>query len=245
MKKEFICPECGSAHSVSLPDWYNLDMDIPCPACSEKAEFARKEADRKEKIRQSFLNRWRDSQLDRFYMGFDPDHPEANRELFRQVSEVYRTDSLFISEQSGTGKTRIIQHFARELMQKEEISVYYSTWVDLCDELAALAKSDRGRIAFMKHIRTRDLLIIDDLGKESPSPARSAALWQILDSRYVANQMRHAGRSSCYGWRLWCTTQLSSDELLQRFSGADGTAIIRRIINTCHIFSRKTQSSQI
>ena len=237
------CAGCGKSLTFDIPDSFGLTKedfrDCKCDACRAADEVEERRNRLRRAAESSFTDRWEKSMLNRCYMGFDPHHPEANMELFNAVQNCYIDHSLFLSGDSGTGKTRILQFFARELMLADTLTVYYSTWVDLCDEVAAHAKSERGKLAFVKYLRSVDLLIIDDLGKEAPSPARSATLWQILDSRYVANQMRHAGRIPYYGWRLWITTQLTAPELLQKFSDADGSAIIRRIIDSCQIFGRK------
>ena len=149
---EFCCSKCGKKISYDLPEYFGganseLFANAVCDDC-EKISAAEEERNRRRQLAAaSFQRRWTESNLDRAYMGFDEKHPEANIALFNSVKSVYLHSSIFLSGDSGIGKTRIVQHFARRLMSSEEVTAYYSTWVDLCDEIAACAKSERGKLA--------------------------------------------------------------------------------------------------
>lgn len=94
--------------------------------------------------------------------------------------------NLFFCGPAGTGKTFMSHCIASELLNRE-ITVLYQTAPVLFNRLNDLrfrsAKENGDSDAVQSNIFNVELLIIDDLGTEPPSPSRYAELLTILNTR--------------------------------------------------------------
>jgi DNA replication protein DnaC len=91
---------------------------------------------------------------------------------------------------TGTGKTFMAICTAVELMNKGNTVLYQSApalFSAINEYRMKLSRDDGYENSTYKNILDADLLIIDDLGTESPSAARYAELLNILDSRHANN----------------------------------------------------------
>lgn len=98
--------------------------------------------------------------------------------------------NLFFSGPSGVGKTFMSSCVARELLNKGRTVLYLTAPVlfDIISEYKMKAfNEDEFEDISYKNIFDAELLIIDDLGTENPSPARFTELLNILNIRQVNN----------------------------------------------------------
>jgi|GEM_PF-5531929 len=254
---ESVCPKCGdhffyrmTSEDAADEAWKRtLLKGVLCPKClaldakaEQEAKRKAEEAERQRKMDLTYEARREFSRIDEYYMGFDVNHPDANRTLFDWMGE-HQQRSILLTDETGTGKTRIMQYYAMELLRTK--SVYYAGSADLCDRLAAMfsKKVELGE-RFLHQLYAVDLLIIDDLGKEGFTESRKARLWQLIDARYSATEQKKLREEGRYcplwdkpqqtrrGWQLWISTNFDASELIQRLGQLDGDPTVRRLIET-------------
>lgn len=92
---------------------------------------------------------------------------------------------LWLSGKPGTGKTFLAALTARELISKGK-SVIFGDVPSLLDDLkATFDKKNENRLEeLMKSLATVDMLILDDLGTESPTEWAVERLYLIVNERY-------------------------------------------------------------
>ena len=95
------------------------------------------------------------------------------------------TDWLLYTGRYGTGKTHLAAAIANHALEKG-IDVIFQPVPDLLDQLrmsygsSSMSYEDR-----FERFRTVPLLILDDLGAQSPTPWAEEKLYQIINYRYV------------------------------------------------------------
>lgn len=249
------CIRCGQPFDEQGVEWMSDDLlerfrstSAFCRSCSElaarKAEEAAAEAERAErqkKLDEKRVDRIAESQLDLYRMDYDPEHPGANGELLKWMFG-HIENCVWLVGESGTCKTRVIQEAAR--LAVRDRSVRYWPTADLAAHLLETAKHPESTLW---DCYRADLLILDDLGKESLTAARMASIEAIVDHRYIGwdQARREQGTSEPYfgfyakrklGGQLWITSQAGPEELAARFSAInreDAAAIIRRLSEMC------------
>ena len=101
--------------------------------------------------------------------------------------------NLFFCGPTGVGKTFMTNCIAAEILNRGR-TVLYQTAPLLFDALAANKRRNSWNEDFeddaYRNIFETELLIIDDLGTESPSPARYAELLNLLNTRQANNLTR-------------------------------------------------------
>ena len=98
-------------------------------------------------------------------------------------------DNLFISGETGTGKTFLCNCIAREVLDAGYEVIYLSA-VKLFDNLAeGMFSNDRRKDSSTGDIGTCDLLIIDDLGTEYSNAFTQVAFFNCINERLL--QGRH------------------------------------------------------
>ena len=104
----------------------------------------------------------------------DVEHPKA--------AKLAEKPSLYIHGTQGTGKTHLAMAIARLIIAKGK-TVEVQIVPHLLEALRSRKAEDR-------HITARfgwcDLLVLDDLGKESPTPYACERLFDIVNDRYNA-----------------------------------------------------------
>lgn len=159
----------------------------------------------------------------------------------RQVREWKPNGSgtgLIIKGPSGDGKTTACWALVRNLEMNHKIIAMFMHAVELYSTTAANAFRDRGDESIMG----ADVLILDDIGKESVNARYVATLWKIFDYRY--------GRQL----PTIITTRLNREELVKHYSETDGGKsmgagaevraqdIVGRMLNFAHtLHTRKDQ----
>ena len=97
----------------------------------------------------------------------------------------------FYSQTKGSGKTRLAVSIANELIEKKNVSVKFTTSIQLIDEIKATW--DKG-YEFTEHQLLEDLsnaevLIIDDFGAELAKPWIMERFYQVINNRYISNRI--------------------------------------------------------
>lgn len=96
---------------------------------------------------------------------------------------------LWLSGNPGTGKTFMAALIAQDLINKGK-SVIFGDVPSLLDDLkATFDKKNENRLEeLMKTLATADMLILDDLGTESPTEWAVERLYLIVNERYNADR---------------------------------------------------------
>jgi DNA replication protein DnaC len=97
--------------------------------------------------------------------------------------------NLYFCGPAGIGKTFMANCIAWEILNNG-YTVLYQTAPALFDTIGNYKKllwEDNTEDSTYKNILNVELLVIDDLGTESPSPSRYAELLNILNTRYINN----------------------------------------------------------
>lgn len=144
--------------------------------------------------------------------------------------------SLVIAGQKGTGKTTFACDIARACVERN-IPCYFSSVIGLIDTYKRSFDSrDTGSIsALIDRLKTVDVLILDDLGKEIASEwALKEVLYEIIDARY------NAQLDTVYTTQYLDTTAMR-EHLLSRTNDTETVdAILRRIYETSSIYNANT-----
>ena len=129
--------------------------------------------------------------------------------------------SLFISGDVGTGKTYLASALAIQTIDSGK-TVRFETTLGILRELKDSFHSGPSNV--LERCLDCDLLIIDDLGKETPTDFALSVLFEIFDLRY-SNLMPYV-----------ITSNYQGDDLVGRMAQANETtakALVSRICGTC------------
>ena len=251
------CPICGKTWSSEV--WSERQAasleSSPrvCPGCTPIRDRENAEVDRaleledaKKRALETASQRMEESQLNRYELGFDPQHPRANLKLARWMT-AHRDHCVWVFGQTGLGKTRVLQNEARQAVLDR--SVRYWPAYDLSVRLTETSKRPESQLL---DIYMADLLVLDDLGIANMTEARLRALAAIVDRRYIGwDQVRRSqgAESPTFGWssygsrralggQIWISSQVPPEELVRQLSAVsatDAAAIVRRLADMCVI----------
>ena len=126
------------------------------------------------------------------------------------IAEFDRTDrNLLFWGEPGLGKTFLSTCIAKELIKKGYSVIYETTYriVSLLEEEHFNRSADAEALKLqIGRLYESDLLILDDLGAEFSTAYTNAALFELLNSRLIANK------------KTIINTNLSIQELAERYS---------------------------
>lgn len=145
--------------------------------------------------------------------------PNFDRAAMQKALSLPRPSSkgLALVGDSGAGKTTTLWALFRQI-ERAGGNPKFLTGVELGRILGKAAR-DIEAIDWLAECRH---LLIDDLGKERPTPGASALLWELLDRRYRKKLP------------LYFSTRFAGQALRDRFSEVElGTDIIRRLNELC------------
>ena len=230
---KYSCFKCGQLAKVK----YERDPDMPeslwevhiervlCEGCkakeAEKVRARQEEEDRR-KLDESFSR----SGLPVEWLNYDK--KMGNLPLLNFIRE-HDDTSLFISEKTGTGKTRAVVYAAWQKLQENSIEIRFWRTTDMLRKISVFTtQSQMGEAErFINEMGQVDLLILDDLGKEKLTESRGEWLYDIIDKRYVKNVP------------VWITSNMGSTALINRMGYDRGEAMIRRLREMCFVWNSK------
>lgn len=253
------CSRCGRPFEHDVPDCFEegslaletIRARAICPACEPIVDREREERERHQEIEEerarrldNIKARLEESNLNRYGLAFDPEHPQANRALMSWMLRNIE-HSVWIYGATGRGKTRVIQAAAQEAVKERSVR-YWPTY----DLAARLTETSKRPEAQLFDIYDADLLILDDLGVANMTAARLTALTAIVDRRYIGwdqtRRKQHADmpafnlfsliRRRGLGGQLWITSQVPPDELIRELAtidANDAAALVRRLADMC------------
>lgn len=104
-----------------------------------------------------------------------------NFEIFQEKGK-----GLYLySETKGSGKTRMAISVGNAIMKVKRLGVKYTTTIDLLDEIKKTFNKDSqiNESELINSIKKVDVLILDDVGVENPTPWVKTIFYSILDGR--------------------------------------------------------------
>ena len=141
-------------------------------------------------LRLSNLEAYADKRFDNFEAPRPQISADENRSLrFARDSAFNFADNpqgwLILSGACGSGKTHLAAAVGNERLARGDV-VLFITAPDLLDHLRSTygPSSEIGYDEQFERIRSAQLLILDDLGAENPSPWASEKLYQLLNHRH-------------------------------------------------------------
>jgi DNA replication protein DnaC len=214
------------------PNRCNCEQALAAAAVEEKEKEAARLAEEKaaaaEKDRERIARIMGDSGMGaRFkHRTFDTfQQQEGNAQAYRTAKsyadnfktlldnpEEYEKNGLFITGSKGTGKTHLAAAVANELMSGG-VPVLFITLIDLLGKIKATFHADHTTESEEKLLRLYkrvDLLIIDDMGKELPTPWALSKIYEVINARYEDYKP------------VIVTSNYTAEELVKRLTPKDG-----------------------
>jgi DNA replication protein DnaC len=94
-------------------------------------------------------------------------------------------EGLLFTGDVGTGKTHLAAAIANKIIRKYSATVEFVSYVEvLADIRAAFSNHSEEAYLLEERMRKADLLVIDDLGKEKPSPFTNELFYRVVNGRY-------------------------------------------------------------
>lgn len=93
----------------------------------------------------------------------------------------------FYSEKKGSGKTRMAASIGNALIKVKRSGVKYTTTVDLLNEIKKTFHKDSNTTEseLVESIKKVDVLILDDVGVEEPTPWVKTIFYNLLNGRMI------------------------------------------------------------
>lgn len=212
------CPYCGAVlKTTTIKVMGKTYEGLPCYGSCGCHESAAQLA-----LRSGATGSETDARLRKYaHAGIGEAFFEAKVEKAEHYQEVRKGGSLFITGQVGSGKTYLASALGMRLIDAG-LTVRFETTVGLLREMRASFNASQTSI-FERCIGC-DVLILDDIGKETPTEFALSMLYEIIDIRY-ANALP-----------MIITSNYQGDELVERMADANletAKAIVSRICGTC------------
>lgn len=169
--------------------------------------------------------------------GIKPRFIEAKSDMAKDVFGLVKQGiGAYIVGNVGTGKTYLASAVAR-LAIDDGMSTRVTDTLDILASLKATFGTDESEDDVLSRLSRCKLLVIDDLGKETPTDWVLSQVFRIVNDRY--EQMRP----------VIVTTQFSRPELIERLAknGDEETAvaIVSRLFEMCELISLTGQDRRI
>jgi DNA replication protein DnaC len=184
------CPVCGGYGVVS----YDVPMEdprfgksFPCPRCGEDTHHARRRASLR---KLSNLDAHYDKQFDNFYTDLDT-LSKAQASSLRGAKDICERFAanpegwLLLQGGYGSGKSHLAAAIANTCVDAG-IATLFMTTPDLLDHFRSTfgPSSEIPYDELYERVSNIPLLVLDDLGAESPTPWSMEKLYQIINYRY-------------------------------------------------------------
>lgn len=169
--------------------------------------------------------------------GIKPRFIDAKSDMAKDVFGLVKQGiGAYIVGNVGTGKTYLASAVAR-LAIDDGMSTRVTDTLDILASLKATFGTDESEDDVLSRLSRCKLLVIDDLGKETPTDWVLSQVFRIVNDRY--EQMRP----------VIVTTQFSRPEMIERLAknGDEETAvaIVSRLFEMCELISLTGQDKRI
>lgn len=143
---------------------------------------------------------FRDIRLSSFNIGYYENKAEIN-EVIKTVKyflanlEEMKNEGVGLylySETKGSGKTRMATSLANELIHEHDMTVRYTTSVEIISEIKASWRNDaefQSESQLLRYLTNAEVLVIDDFGTEILKDWINEKFYQIINSRYAEKRM--------------------------------------------------------
>lgn len=210
-----FCEFCGQPLERSYIDFLGQERPIGWKQCEcTGAREAREEAERTEKERQrrkreaELVAAWRAAGIPERYIGQLDERAEA------MADAVQEGQGFYIDGTQGTGKTRLAASIAKVLAGRGE-GVRFCVATNLLESMRSRSAENRSDTEELCRCK---VLVLDDLGKEAPTPYACERLFDIVNERY--NAMRP----------IIVTSNYTRGEIAQKLTEGDvGRSIASRL----------------
>lgn len=226
-----VCPYCGKPYEM---------IEVPCLVGEGKVTLGHKpchclgaEQERTRRLAEENRRNERDHEKKRLKAyakaGIKPRFIEAESPMAKDVYSLVRQGTgAYLFGNVGTGKTHLASAVARMAVD-DKMSVKVTDTLSIMAALKATYHGDGTEDGVIHSLSHCKLLVIDDLGKESPTDWTLSQLFRVVNERY--EQMRP----------IIVTTQFSRPELIERLAknGDEETAvaIVSRLFEMCELIN--------
>lgn len=138
--------------------------------------------------------------------------------------DVNREDNLLFYGETGTGKTFLTNCIAKALLDRGKIVIYQTAFrlLEILEEIRFRNSDNKEKY---KLLFEADLLIIDDLGTEMTNTFTNSELFNIINSRLLANK------------KTIISTNLSPKEIMDRYDDRIFSRLFSRF-TVLHFFGK-------
>lgn len=169
-------------------------------------------------IKQRFLTRTLDSYV--------PGENSRALKLARRYVETFEERSaqgfgIYFVGPVGVGKTHLAVAIGLALIE-QGVPVLFTTSPDMLSEVRETYSAQKSEEQVLSRYRTADVLILDDIGKESPSEWTCATLFSLMNDRYESMMP------------TIITTQYSDAELHRRLGGGGDKKTAEALVSRLH-----------
>jgi DNA replication protein DnaC len=201
-----VCPHCGrelEAQWVEFPPALQRKFEKegewdyqPCtPECEKKNEQREWEKMRREAKIESLQDRSGLSKKMRGYSlsNFKPFTSHSATKAVEKVEEYLgeweenreNGSGLYFGGGVGTGKTHLAVAVMNDLIRRERVPALFVTVPELLDNLRGAYNDPAKNLdEWMEAVKNAELLILDDLGSEKPTPWVQERMFVIINHRY-------------------------------------------------------------
>jgi len=192
-KIEVTCIGCGNTFEATNLGRVTAKL---CKGCAEKRDEHQKELERlaqeqaeeqhyRELIRLANIPpRWREVRFDTL----DPNKQPMAQRIAREYAQSFSRESpslVFYSPGNGTGKTTLAACVANHVLHEIRVPVLFAKARDVMLEIRKTF-SDRyeTEAEILDKVSYVDLLVLDDVGVDSPSEWIKSTYWTLMDRRF-------------------------------------------------------------
>lgn len=183
---ELLCEFCGAPMEVRAVRLFKAVVWIPFGECPCEGASLRRERERRraeEEAVEARYRRYRNAGIEKRYFDAAVDN-RASAEFLSSFPE-NGGNGLYICGVTGAGKTHMASAIACALVDSGR-SVIMSTSIGILSRIKATFDAGGGTEEAIREYGHCDLLVIDDLGKESASDWSLSTMFQIVNMRYGA-----------------------------------------------------------